>query len=206
MPIRPTELATAAAASHADADAAVGRQIRDLRKTQGLSLQEIADRTGLSIGFLSQIERGLSSPSLRVLTTMAQALAIPLAGLFPPKPAGGSEASDDQVVVRAESRASLGLWRSGISKELLTPPGGRLALYLVNVEPGGSTGEESYSHGGEEAGLVLSGQLDLGVENQSWTLAPGDSFRFSSARPHRFGNTGTVLTQVVWLNLADTGS
>lgn len=199
MPLQAPDMSSPTTQPPSDADAAVGRQIRSLRKARRLSLQELADRTGLSIGFLSQIERGLSSPSLRVLTAVAQAFDLTLAALFAPH--AGS--NTDPVVVRGESRASLGLWRSGISKELLTPPGGRLALYLVHIAPGGTTGEESYSHGGEEGGLVLTGALSLTVENQTWELQPGDSFRFVSSRPHRFGNPGNIPTQVVWINMAD---
>ena len=63
-------------------DVAVGQRIRDLRRTRAMSLEAVAARTELSIGFLSQIERGLSSPSLRVLATLADVLGVGIAGLF----------------------------------------------------------------------------------------------------------------------------
>src|SRR6266700_1104594 len=169
-------------------DIEVGQRLRDLRHKQSLSLETVAARTDLSVGFLSQIERGLSSPSLRALVTLADVLGVGVAALFGTRGNDGTAA--DGVVTRAPERAELKLWRTGISKQLLNPAGadGRLNLFLVHIEPGGSTGDELYTHDGEEAGLVLSGDMTLTVDSDTWTLRTGDSFRFASRRPHRFSN------------------
>ena len=89
-------------------------------------------------------------------------------------------------------RAELKLWRTGISKQLLSPAGteNRLNLFLVHLEPGGNTGDELYTHDGEEAGLVLEGEMTLTVDAETWSLKTGDSFRFASRRPHRYIPTG----------------
>src|SRR5947209_7313611 len=79
-------------------DVAVGRRIRDLRRIRQFSLERVAARTELSIGFLSQIERGLSSPSLRVLATLADVLGVGIAALFGAGPGGGGVS--DQAVTR----------------------------------------------------------------------------------------------------------
>jgi transcriptional regulator with XRE-family HTH domain len=182
-------------------DLAVGSRIRDLRREHRLSLETIADRTDLSIGFLSQIERGLSSPSLRVLATLADVLGVGIAGLFGAKP--NTDAASGGVVTRRMQRAELTLWRTGISKQLLSPAGtdGRLNLFLVHLEPGGNTGDELYTHDGEEAGLVLEGEMILTVDSETWTLKQGDSFRFASRRPHRFSNPADNAKAVVlWVN------
>jgi transcriptional regulator with XRE-family HTH domain len=182
-------------------DVAVGQRLRELRRARRLSLETVAARTDLSIGFLSQIERGLSSPSLRVLATLADVLGIGIAGLF-----GAKEKADtarDAIVTREKARAKLNLWRTGISKQLLSPAGsdGRLNLFLVHMEPGGSTGDELYTHDGEEAGLVIEGEMKLTVNAESWTLKHGDSFRFASRRPHRFSNPSREKKAVVlWVN------
>ena len=181
-------------------DLAVGSRIRDLRREHKLSLETIAERTDLSIGFLSQIERGLSSPSLRVLATLADVLGVGIAALF------GSRPSDDaasSVVTREIQRAELKLWRTGISKQLLSPAGteNRLNLFLVHLQPGGNTGDELYTHDGEEAGLVLEGEMTLTVDTETWSLKTGDSFRFASRRPHRFSNPADDAKAVVlWVN------
>lgn len=181
-------------------DLAVGKRIRDLRHGSKLSLETVAAKTKLSVGFLSQIERGLSSPSLRVLATLADVLGVGIAGLFGARPNDGAS---EGVVTRAPERAELKLWRSGISKQLLSPAGsdGRLNLFLVHMEPGGSTGDELYTHDGEEAGLVLEGEMRLTVDTETWTLKTGDSFRFASRRPHRFSNPADDANAVVlWVN------
>jgi len=182
-------------------DVAVGQRIRDLRRTRAMSLEAVAARTDLSIGFLSQIERGLSSPSLRVLATLADVLGVGIAGLFGAKE--DAAAAPDAIVTRERQRAELNLWRTGISKQLLSPAGseGRLSLFLVHMEPGGSTGDELYTHDGEEAGLVIEGEMKLTVGAKSWTLKHGDSFRFASRRPHRFSNpSGDSKAVVLWVN------
>ncbi|MBR0697703.1 cupin domain-containing protein [Bradyrhizobium lablabi] len=181
-------------------DLAVGRRIRDLRRARAMSLATVAARTHLSIGFISQIERGLSSPSLRVLATLADVLGVGIAALFGAAPNDGAS---NGIVTREGQRAELKLWRTGISKQLLSPAGSEnlLNLFLVHLEPGGSTGDELYTHDGEEAGLVLEGEMTLTVDAGTWTLKQGDSFRFASRRPHRFSNPADdAKTVVLWVN------
>jgi transcriptional regulator with XRE-family HTH domain len=187
-------------------DLAVGMRLRDLRRKANLSLETIASRSALSVGFLSQIERGLSSPSLRVLATLADVLGVGIAALFGDPSNDGS--APRGVIIRAAERAELKLWRSGISKQLLNPTGadGKLNLFLVHMEPGGSTGDELYTHDGEEAGLVLEGEMTLTVDDETWRLKTGDSFRFASRRPHRFGNPAKRAKAVVlWVNCVTGG-
>ncbi len=181
-------------------DHAVGRRLRDLRRMRGLSLEAVAARANLSVGFISQVERGLSSPSLRVLATLADVFDVSIAALFDATP---QESSPEQIVRREHERAELNLWRTGISKQLLSPAGqdGRLNLFLIFLEPGGNTGDELYTHDGEEAGFVLEGEMVLTVGASTMTLRKGDSFRFASRRPHRFGNlSGTDKAIVLWVN------
>ena len=197
----PSKTRTAAKPAEPAMDIAVGSRIRELRRKHRLSLETIAARTDLSIGFLSQIERGLSSPSLRVLATLADVLGVGIAALFGGKPS--EDAASGGIVTRQVQRAELKLWRTGISKQLLSPAGteSRLNLFLVHMEPGGNTGDELYTHDGEEAGLVLEGEMTLTVGAETWTLKTGDSFRFASRRPHRFSNPADDAKAVVlWVN------
>jgi len=189
----------AVASSQIEVDQQIGAGLRRLRRERSLSLVDLAARTHLSIGFLSQIERGKSSPTLRALVSMADALGVGLGDLFPP---AGASSDRTATIVRGAARSELQLWRSGIRKQLLTPhsEGSKLGLYIVEMEPGASTGDELYTHGGEEAGLVMSGAMALSVESESWTLQEGDSFRFLSSRPHRFSNASEGATRVLWVN------
>jgi transcriptional regulator with XRE-family HTH domain len=195
-----TQPGAAAAPSEHAADAAVGARARAIRREKGLLLDEAARRMGVSIGYLSQIERGLSSPSLRVLLKLAETLGASWADLFSQPGAAG--ASSPEPVVRAHERGELALWRTGVTKQLLTPStGSALHLYMMEFAPGASSGEELYAHAGEEAGLVLEGVLTLTVETQSWTLTEGDSYRFVSHRPHRFHNDSPVRARVLSINV-----
>ncbi|MGJ5177246.1 helix-turn-helix domain-containing protein [Bradyrhizobium oligotrophicum] len=191
----------AAESAEPPVDVAVGRRIRDLRRLRKLSLETVAAETALSIGFLSQVERGLSSPSLRVVATLADVLGVGIAALF--GSGAGGDAAADSVVTRGPQRPELKLWRTGVSKQLLSAAGGdsKLNLFLVHLEPGGSTGDELYTHDGEEAGLVLEGEMLLTVDSETWSLKEGDSFRFASRRPHRFSNPADDAKAVVlWVN------
>ena len=190
--------APAASGPRQPVDQEIGAGLRRLRRARGLSLVDLAARTNLSIGFLSQIERGLSSPTLRVLVGMADAFGVGLADLFPN---GAPPQDQSATIVRGADRSELQLWRSGIRKHLLTPvaEGSKLNLYMVELEPGANTGDEPYTHQGEEAGLVMQGAMLLKVESESWTLQEGDSFRFLSSRPHCFANAAEGETRVLWV-------
>lgn len=179
--------------------AGLGSQLRQRRRVKDLTLAELAQQSRLSVGLLSQIERGITAPSLKSMTQICSALGIPMSWLFDSGPA--DDPQEKGLVVRRGSRRRLDLGSYGVTKELLSPDlGGEMQVYLVSIRPGGQSGPERYSHRGEEGGLVLSGTLELTVEDRVVILYEGDSFRFSSERPHRFSNPGTTQTSVVWAN------
>jgi transcriptional regulator with XRE-family HTH domain len=180
-----------------ECDRWVGQQVRDLRHSRRMSLKELAVRSGLSIGLLSQIERGTSSPSLRSLQALSRALSVPARwffndGIVPP-------AAERDVIVRSGRGRMLHLTTKGIIKELVTPDlSGALQVLLVRIMPGGSTGEK-YSHDGEEAGHVIHGQLELFLDEERFVLNTGDSFRFVSTRLHGVRNPGDTETRILWV-------
>lgn len=180
-----------------DTDLIVGERIRHLRLARGQSIKNLANSAGLSTALISQIERGISSASVRVLAKLADGLDIAISDLFEP----ALEDSDgDRVVARVRDRRRINLDATGVTKELLTPftreP--RLDIYMMTIEPDGSSGQESYVHQGEEAGVVLEGGIELFVDNRQYILGEGDSFRFASNRPHRYLNAGRKTARVIW--------
>jgi len=179
------------------ADLWLGQQIRALRKAQRLSLAQLAERSDLSIGNLSQIERGVRSPSVRSLQRLSECLKVPIADLFQTRSL--PPASELGTILRRKARPILNLSKSGCHKELLTPMmPGTLQLLLVTLDPGGSSGTEHYSHKGEEAGVVIAGAMKLWIEDQAYVLKEGDSFRFKSTRRHRFESASKQVTRVLW--------
>lgn len=177
----------------------IGIQLRQRRRVKGLTLIELSQRSGLSVGLLSQIERGISSPSLKSMTQICTALGIPMSWLFDSGPT--ENPAEKGLVVRRGSRRRLDLGTYGVTKELLSPDlGGEMQIYLVSIRPGGQSGPETYTHRGEEGGLVLAGTLELTVDGRIALLYEGDSFRFSSSLAHRFSNPGATQANVVWAN------
>lgn len=182
------------------ADLWLGQHLRGLRKMHDLSLERLAGRCGLSVGALSQIERGITSPTMRSLRRLSEVFNVPMSQLFhegeyPPVEELGR-------IVRAEGRRVLSLNTSGVKKELLTPSvSSTLEIYLVTIAPGGSSGPEPYTHKGEEGGYVVSGEMMLTIEEKDFHLKTGDSFRFRSQIPHRFANLSTRETVVLWTNV-----
>jgi len=179
-------------------DVWLGTQMRQLRKARGLSLQNVANKAGLSVGLVSQIERGLTSPSIRSLRVLSAALNVPVSWFF--QNAGNDDPDGRGIVVRPGNRRFLNLRQKGIVKEILSPGlTENIEMMIVHVDPGGSSGEEYYTHEGEECGLVLAGEIDLWVEAECFRLAEGDSFTFESTRPHRFSNAGRNPAKVLWV-------
>ncbi|WP_170134999.1 cupin domain-containing protein [Acuticoccus kandeliae] len=182
-------------------DEAVGRSVRFYRKRQGLNLEQAAELTGLSVSMISKIERGLTSPSVRSLYALSNAFNIPVGTLFSEQQDEEAAEAEAGLVVRRAARRKLDFGEKRLVKELLTPqPIGSLELLMIVLAPGGSTGDDVFSHDGEEGGVVLSGALELWVDDIRLLLHPGDSFTFQSQRQHRFRNASEEETRVLWIN------
>jgi transcriptional regulator with XRE-family HTH domain len=176
-------------------DDVIGSRIRSRRLELGLSLKELSLSSGLSIGLLSQVERGLSSPSVRTLSLISAALAVSPSWLFEPPP----QPEQSGIVVRKEQRWTID-YADGITKQLLTRQGSDgLEVLLVIMAAGASSGDDFYTHPGEEAGHVIVGAMTLYVQDEVFQLKEGDTFKFKSTTPHRFENPGDIEAQVLWI-------
>jgi transcriptional regulator with XRE-family HTH domain len=177
-----------------EADVRLGRRIRALRLERKLGITEVAQRAGISVGALSQIERGISSLRVRILWPLAAAL-----GVEPHSLVADSHEDSDLYVVRASARKEIPVRSDGIRKKLLSPPGSTLTGLLVVVEPGGGT-DASYSHAGHEFGFVKKGQVELTIDSVIYLLKEGDSFAFKSTLKHAFHNRGKERCEIIWIN------
>ena len=181
---------------HFDSDAPVGARIRELRKAHGRTLQDVASAIGISVSYLSQIERDVSRLPIGVLKQIADALGVHMNWFFH----NGREgpANERDVIVRAGSRRNLTFTGLGITEELLSPNlAGPLELLISTIHPGADS--EFYAHDGGEAGLVMAGTLELWVGQRRFRLEVGDSFAFTSTEPHRCANIGDAPVKVLWV-------
>ena len=178
-------------------EAAIGEQLRELRLLKNRTLKEVAEKAGISVGYLSQLERNHSRLPIGVLKRISDALGVHMNWFFQQKNAG--DASERDIVVRANNRRSMSFTGLGITEELLSPNlSGPLELLISTIAP--QADSEDYSHDGAEAGLVLSGTLELWVSGRHFTLHEGDSFSFKSTEVHRCANpSAEVPTKVLWV-------
>lgn len=174
----------------------LGPRLRQRRKVRGMSLHTVASKAGISIGLLSQIERGLTMPSVNSLNAICSALEMPVGWIFD---AGGGP--QERYVVRAHQRRVLDLGAKGMRKELMTPDeiSGIQMMRLV-IQPGGSTGDTPYNHEtGAKCGTVLRGKLGLEIDGNAVVLEVGDSFAFPAVSMIRFWCEGDDVAEAFWI-------
>jgi transcriptional regulator with XRE-family HTH domain len=171
----------------------LGGRIRSLRLARGETLRELAASAAVTESFLSQVERGVASPSIASVQRIARALGHTIAELF-------TEEAPTGVVVRASERRRIAYPGLGAIDEFLTrSTDGRLQVILSTVQPGGGTGEEAYTHDSdEEVLIVLEGRLDLWVGSERYALETGDAVTYASRIPHRNSNPGPGVTRILF--------
>jgi transcriptional regulator with XRE-family HTH domain len=173
----------------------VGERVRQARQLKRFTLRTVAKRAGLSESFLSQVERGKANPSIVSLQRIAAALGMSIGDLFD---AEGSVPVSR--VLRKADRPGLAMGELGRKFQLTSPSFQHLEVFVGELDPCGSTGDEQYVHGdSEELFVVLSGAVDLHLGADVHRLAAGDSIDYRSSTPHRTVNTGTEAAEVMWI-------
>lgn len=172
-----------------------GRSIRRLRKQKRLTLQALAAATGRSVGFLSQVERGLSDISVRDLRSIAEVLDLPLSWFFINE---GAPPEERDYVVRANARGQIGSSETGLVEELLSPDLGGSFEVFRSVFAAGAEMKSAQQRNTEEAGYVVSGEFDLWLDKNHFHLRAGDSFRFNG-EAYRWRNLGDQPAIIIWV-------
>ncbi len=181
------------AADRDPAEVDLGARIRALRLARGETLRQLAAKAGVTESFLSQVERGVASPSIASVQRIARALGQSIAELFAEdEPAG--------TLVRVNDRRRIVYHGLGAVDEFLTRgTDGRLQVIMSTIEPGGGTGDEAYTHDSdEEVVIVLEGSLDLWVGPEHYRLEAGDAVTHPSRVPHRNTNPGPGVARVLF--------
>jgi transcriptional regulator with XRE-family HTH domain len=162
--------------------APLGQRIRELRAVRGLTLTALAEEAGLSTGLISQVERGLSDPSLETLRRVAKVLDVPIFSLF--QRDGGTAVQ----VVRRNRRMKVQSPDHDIVYSRISPGRGRLEMLHGHLGPGSASAAEPWSHPSEECVLVLCGAMIVEVAGEEYELGKGDSCYLDSGLPHRYRN------------------
>lgn len=168
----------------------LGETLRARRKALKLTLQAVADAAGLSVGFISQVERGLATPSLGSLVSLAEVLQTSISEFLDQPPS--------TTTTRNASRSAYSVAGADISYERLstTFEGSSLHSVIIHEPPG--TRVEPISHRGEEMFFILSGEITVEVEGNIDILRTGDSIHFDSQRVHTVWNHSTETASILW--------
>lgn len=174
----------------------IGPRLRRLRLRRGYSLARVSQSVGVSVGFLSALERGQMSASIATLRRLARFYRLSILSLFDP-----SEANPGRV--RPEQRKVLEAG-NGVRMELLSWGNTVMEPHLFRIAPAAGSGE-SYTHDGEEFLYILKGCLEIALDGgETNRLEEGDSFYFESSTPHRWLNPGKKEAWVLWVNTPPT--
>ncbi len=174
---------------------AIGAHLRQLRIRRGLSLAQVAKTAGISVGFLSSLERSHMSASVGTLRKLARFYKTNILEFF-------DTADSNSRVVSPDHRKVLEAG-PGVRMELLAWGNTVMEPHLFRIAPQAGSGD-SYTHEGEEFLYLLRGKLHISVNEQEYRLKTGDSFYFESATPHRWRNPGQTETWVIWVNTPPT--
>jgi transcriptional regulator with XRE-family HTH domain len=183
-------------ASPADGTQLPGQRFRRLRAKRGLSLAQVARATGVSVGFLSALERGQMRSSVATLRRIARFYKTNIISLFETN-------GDAQHLVRPAQRKVLET-SPNVRMELLAWGNTAMEPHLFRIKPGGGSGE-SYAHEGEEFLHVMRGKFEIWLHSgEHYVLRTGDSLYFESSTPHRWRNPGHSEAWILWVNTPPT--
>ena len=173
-----------------------GQRFRRLRQKRSLSLVQVARATGVSVGFLSALERGQMRASVATLTRIARYYRTNLLSFF------DDSRKNSRLVPPAERRVLE--TTKGVRMELLAWGNKAMEPHLFRIKPGSGSGEP-YTHEGEEFLHVIRGRFEIWIGNEEhYKLKPGDSLYFESSTPHRWRNPGSSESLLLWINTPPT--
>jgi transcriptional regulator with XRE-family HTH domain len=173
----------------------IGSRLKAVRMENNLSQRELARKSGVTNGMISQIEGNTTSPSVASLKRILDAIPISLSAFFSDETADSKQIFFRSKELREINPVNVYRKYSGDVGDLsLRQVGGRgnLAIQMLHERyaPGSDTGDDLYQHSGDEVGIVISGHIEITVGDQVALLGPGDAYAFESRNPHRFRNPG----------------
>src|SRR3984885_14315388 len=174
---------------------ALGKEMKLRRIEQGFTLQNVADRTGVSAAMLSLVERGKASPSVGTLVAINSLLNLHIPELL------GNSFGNGELVTRAAKQTVVKPLR-GVTHRVVADDQARgLQIPLNHYSRGSANSAEPITHSGFEYGFVLDGELEVTVDGETHRLRPGDLVSYWSSKPHRIVNRSTKKARALWINL-----
>ena len=175
----------------------IGPRLRELRLQQSLSLQQLAERAGVSAAAIHKIERNGMVPTITTLLKLADAFDRPV-GYFVDEEANGA---GPVAFTPAPERGAAYTPFAGVLSEAISGSYARFFLdgAVVTVEPGAGSGADVAQHQGEELVFLLDGRLEFLVDGIEYQLRPGDALHFRTDRPHRWSNEGRAVARALWV-------
>ncbi|MEP0321460.1 cupin domain-containing protein [Bauldia litoralis] len=174
---------------------AIGRRIREIRKSRGMTLHALAEACGLSSSMLSLVERGLASPSIGSLVVVGEALGTTMSDFL-----SANDEQSDRIVTRAADAIIVETAHHVVRRMLKEDRYRGISIAINEYAPKTGSNEDPLQHEGYEYGLVLDGQLTVQVDGVSHILNEGDLISYSSRRSHRIWNHGDRVARTVWFN------
>ena len=175
---------------------AIGNRIREVRQARGLTLQAIADVSGLSPSMLSLVERGRASPSIGSLIVIANSLGVAMSDLL-----ATESAVEEKLVVRADEAKVVETAQHVVRRLLREDRAHGVSVAINEYDPHTGSAEKPIAHEGYEYGYVLEGELTVEVDGTSHLLRNGDLISYSSRRHHKIWNHGGKKVRTLWFNL-----
>lgn len=169
----------------------VGARLRSSRRTQGLTIEQLAAATNLTKGFISRVERDETSPSVATLLTICEVLSLPIGALF--------EAAETELVALADAPL-INMGGRGAIERMVTPRGQpKIQMLRSTLQPGADGGDKLYTVNCDvEVVHVISGDFEIQFTDRTVALAAGDTITFPGRELHNWKNTGTVDAEVLW--------
>jgi len=176
----------------------IGEKIKLLRFSKNMTIKKLATKTGLSVGFISNVERDVNSPTISSLQKICQALDTDIADFF-------TSIKNSSHVLRKEHRQSLqGGAHSQFTVEMFSLPRKKLQPSFIEIIPGGQYGDETMCHDNEEICLVLEGQVHFWAGKEEFVLYEGDCMYVEALIPHWLRNLSQEKARTFWVTLSNS--
>jgi transcriptional regulator with XRE-family HTH domain len=172
----------------------IGQKVKELRESRSLTIKKLSEMVECTSSLISQLERGKTDPSISMLKKIAEALNVNIIDFFM------TAMNDEDVVTPVKDRVDIHLkrWQAKIQSLVKTVADKKMQPFYTVIKTGGGS-HGMYGHAGEEFGYVLQGELELVLNDKTYTVKQGESFYFPSQIPHDWGNKGKEDVIVIWV-------